>query len=54
VSEFLPFAHAVRWFAAALYETSPWRTLAIQTVWLLGMGAVFGVLARLSMRRLAA
>jgi len=28
VSEVLPFAHAVRWFGAALYDASPWRTLA--------------------------
>jgi ABC-2 type transport system permease protein len=54
VSEFLPFAHAVRWFGAALYDTSPWRTLGVETLWLLGIGAVFGALARGSMRRLAA
>jgi len=54
VSLFLPFAHAVRWFEAALYDTSPWRTLAIETVWLVAIGAVFGVLARAGMRRLAA
>jgi len=52
VSDFLPFAHAVRWFSAALYDTSPWRTLGIETLWLLGLGAVLWVLARLSMRRL--
>ncbi len=54
VSEFLPFAHAVRWFGAALYDTSPWRTVGVETLWLLGIGAVLGVLARISMRRLAA
>jgi ABC-2 type transport system permease protein len=54
VSEFLPFAHAVRWFSAALYDTSPWRTVGVETLWLLGIGAVLGALARLSMRRLAA
>jgi ABC-2 type transport system permease protein len=54
VSEFLPFAHAVRWFAAALYDTSPWRTLAIETVWLLGIGAVLWLLARRCVSRLAA
>jgi hypothetical protein len=53
VSEFLPFAHAVKWFGAALYDTSPWRTLGIETAWLLGIGAVLGSLARLSVRRLA-
>ena len=54
VSEFLPFAHAVRWFDAALYDTSPWHAVGIQTLWLLGIGAVFGALARVGMRRLAA
>jgi hypothetical protein len=53
VSEFLPFAHAVRWFGAALYDTSPWRTIGVETLWLLGIGAVFWALARVSMRRLA-
>jgi ABC-2 type transport system permease protein len=51
VSEFLPFAHAVRWFGAALYDTSPWRTLGLQTLWLLGIGSVLWGLARLSLRR---
>jgi len=54
VSEFLPFSHAVRWFGAALYDTSQWRTIGVETLWLLGIGAVLGVLARISMRRLAA
>ena len=40
VSEFLPFAHAVRWFGAALYDTSPWRRVGDRDVWLLGIGAV--------------
>jgi hypothetical protein len=54
VSQLLPFAHAVRWFAAALYDASPWRSVAIQTVWLVGIGAVLWLLARVSLRRLAA
>jgi ABC-2 type transport system permease protein len=53
VSLFLPFAHAVSWFGAALYDTSPWRAVAIQTLWLVGIGAAFGVLARVGVRRLA-
>jgi ABC-2 type transport system permease protein len=53
-SDVLPFAHAVRWFAAALYDPSPWRAVGIQTAWLAGIGAVFGVLARAAVRRLAA
>jgi ABC-2 type transport system permease protein len=54
ISQLLPFAHAVRWFAAALYDPSPWRTVGIETAWLLGLGAVFGLLARAAVRRLAA
>jgi len=54
ISEFLPFAHAVRWFSAALYDTSPWRTVGIETLWLVGIGAVLAALARVGVRRLAA
>jgi len=54
VSQLLPFAHAVRWFGAALYDPSPWRVLAIETAWLVGLGVVFGLLARAGVRRLAA
>jgi ABC-2 type transport system permease protein len=54
ISDFLPFAHAVRLFAAALYDASPWRNVAVETAWLLGLGGVFWVLARLGMRRLVA
>ncbi len=54
VSRFLPFAHAVRWFSAALYDTSPWRTVGIETLWLLGIGAVLYVLARRAVGNLAA
>ena len=53
VSNFLPFSHAFRLFSAALFDPSPWRHVAIETAWLLGLGAVFGGLARLGMRRLA-
>ncbi|HEY3542279.1 MAG TPA: ABC transporter permease [Gaiellaceae bacterium] len=53
VSRFLPFAHAVRWFSAALYDTSPWRTLGVETLWLLGIGAVLWLLAGRAVRGLA-
>ncbi|HXH97089.1 MAG TPA: hypothetical protein VNH40_07760, partial [Gaiellaceae bacterium] len=53
ISDALPFVHAVRWFSSALYDTHPWRTVGIETAWLVGIGAVFGVLARTGMRRLA-
>jgi ABC-type Na+ efflux pump permease subunit len=54
ISELLPFSHAVRFFSAALYDTSPWRTVGIETAWLLGIGAVFWLAARAGVRRLAA
>ncbi len=54
VSDALPFVHAVRFFGSALYDTSPWRTVGIETLWLLGIGAVLGLLARAGVRRLAA
>ena len=46
VSLFLPFAHAVRLFGAALYDTSPWRTVGVETAWLAGLGIVLAWLAR--------
>jgi len=54
VSELLPFAHAVRWFDAALYDASPWRTLGEQTLWLLGIGSALAALAVRAVRRLEA
>jgi ABC-type Na+ efflux pump permease subunit len=51
-SNALPFTHAVRFFNAALYDLSPWRQVARQAVWLVALGGLFGVLARLSARRL--
>jgi ABC-2 type transport system permease protein len=54
ISDAFPFAHSVRFFASALYDGSPWRVVGEEGAWLVGLGAVFGVLARLSARRLAA
>lgn len=53
ISELLPFAHAVRLFSAALYDASPWRGVAVEALWLLGIGAVLWALARLGLRRLS-
>jgi ABC-type multidrug transport system permease subunit len=53
-SDALPFAHAVRFFAAALYDASPWDTVGIEAVWLLGLGLAFGLAARVGARRLLA
>jgi ABC-2 type transport system permease protein len=51
-SDVLPFTHAVRFFNSALYDLSPWRQVARQAAWLIALGAIFGVLARLGARRL--
>ncbi len=53
ISDAFPFAHGARFFASALYDASPWGTLWREALWLLGLGALFGALARLSARRLA-
>jgi len=53
VSDVFPFVHAVRFFASALYDRSPWETIAREAAWLIGLTAVFGAIARLSVRRLA-
>jgi ABC-2 type transport system permease protein len=53
VSDAFPFVHAVRFFASALYDGSPWRVLGREAAWLVGLGAAFGTLARVAVRRLA-
>jgi len=54
ISDGLPFAHAVRFFGAALYDVSPWGSVGVEAAWLLGLAALFGGLARVGMRRLVA
>jgi ABC-type Na+ efflux pump permease subunit len=54
VSLFLPFAHAVRLFGAALYDSSPWHVVGVETAWLVGIGAASWALARLGARTLSA
>jgi ABC-type multidrug transport system permease subunit len=54
ISALLPFSHAVDFFRSALYDLSPWREVALQGLWLLALGAVFGTLARVGARRLLA
>jgi ABC-type multidrug transport system permease subunit len=53
ISDAFPFAHAVRFFSSALYDRAPWSVLARETAWLVGLGAAYFALARLSARRLA-
>lgn len=52
VSDAMPFAHSVDLFTAALYDSDPWRTVAVEAAWLAGLGLVFGGLARAAARRL--
>ena len=54
VSDGLPFAHAVRFFSAALYDASPWGRLLREGLWLAVLAAIFAALARLGTRRLLA
>jgi ABC-2 type transport system permease protein len=49
LSDALPFAHAVRFFSAALYDFHPWGAIAREAAWLLGIGVVFGAAARLAL-----
>jgi ABC-type transport system involved in cytochrome c biogenesis permease component len=51
-SDVLPFSHAVRLFAAALFDVDPWGVVVREAAWLAGLGVAFGALARLGMRRL--
>ena len=53
VSDAFPFAHGVRFFSSALYDTKPLSTLVREGLWLLGIGTIFGGVARLGMRRFA-
>jgi ABC-2 family transporter protein len=52
ISDALPFVHGVRFFSAALYDASPWGRLWREALWLCGLGAGFGLLARVGARRL--
>lgn len=54
VSDGLPFVHAMRFFSSALFDLSPWATLAREAAWLIALGAIFAGFARLGMRRLTA
>jgi ABC-2 type transport system permease protein len=50
VSDGLPFAHGVRLFSATLYDLHPWGAIARETAWLVGLGALFSLLARSAVR----
>jgi ABC-2 type transport system permease protein len=52
LSDALPFAHAVRFFSAALYDADPWGVVAREAVWLVGLMLLFWAAARGAVRRL--
>lgn len=52
LSAAFPFGHAVRFFQSSLYDLDPWREVAVEAGWLLGLAAAFGALARAGVRRL--
>ena len=52
VGALFPVEHAVRFFSAALYDASPWWTLANEAAWLTAIALVLGGLARVAARRM--
>jgi hypothetical protein len=54
LSAVFPFGHAVDFFEAALFDLDPWRTVGVEALWLLGLGAAFAAGARAGVRRFLA
>lgn len=54
ISAAFPFAHAVDFFEAALFDLDPWRAVGAETLWLLGLTAAFATAARMGVRRFVA
>src|SRR5262245_839562 len=54
ISEAFPFSHAAKFFSAALFDASPWSRVLREGLWLVGLGAVYGLFARLAARPLLA
>ncbi len=54
VSDAFPFVHAARFFSAALSDAAPAGSVAREAGWLIGLLALYSVLARASVRRLLA
>ena len=52
VSDIFPFSHGERFFGSALYDLHPWATVAPEALWLLGLLAFWGALARFVLPRL--
>ena len=54
ISDAFPFAHALRFFTAALFDLDPWALLARELAWLAALALLYGVAARSAVRRLGA
>jgi ABC-2 type transport system permease protein len=54
VSDAFPFVHAARLFSSALSDAEPAGAVAREVGWLVGLIALYSVLARISVRRLLA
>jgi hypothetical protein len=54
VSDAFPFVHATRFFDGAISDADPAGRLAREAAWLVGLASVYGVAARMSVRRLLA
>ena len=54
LSDAFPFAHALRFFVAALFDLDPWRALAREGAWLAGLTLVYALAGRSAVRRLGA
>ena len=52
IGALFPVVHALRFFSAALYDASPWRTLVVEAAWLIAITAALWALARLAAHRL--
>lgn len=54
ISAAFPYAHAVDFFEAALFDLDPWAAVGAETLWLLGLTAAFATAARMGVRRFLA
>jgi hypothetical protein len=52
VSDIFPFSHGQRFFSSALYDLHPWATVGPEALWLVGLLALWGAVARLALPRL--
>ena len=50
ISEAFPFSHAAKFFQAALFDADPWTRVGREALWLVGLGAGYGLLARTAAR----